>query len=168
MANGGRNLENGRDHYFLYPSLDIHPCHTYLTQRLTRDPQPYFDDCLVPLTVRHLLVECPSLIVLRHRYLYRFRGFGMIKEGLGGWAFYGREEPQSFMTDNCHAKRKGLAKTWPTSRRFLCTFNILQQIWRWLLDSKHGIQKHNRQELMATAKSLVYAKSRHEFLQLPI
>ncbi|MPC21544.1 hypothetical protein E2C01_014534 [Portunus trituberculatus] len=50
--------------------------HTYLTQRyiLTRDPQPYCDDCLVPVTVRHLLVECPSLIELRHRYLYRYRG----------------------------------------------------------------------------------------------
>ncbi|MPC64615.1 hypothetical protein E2C01_058733 [Portunus trituberculatus] len=45
--------------------------HTYLTQRylLTRDSQPYCDDCLVPLTVRHLLVECPSLIDLRHCYL---------------------------------------------------------------------------------------------------
>ncbi|MPC58373.1 hypothetical protein E2C01_052375 [Portunus trituberculatus] len=46
--------------------------HTYLTRRylLTRDPQPYCDDCLVPLTVRHLLVECPSL----PRHLYRCRG----------------------------------------------------------------------------------------------
>ncbi|MPC43787.1 hypothetical protein E2C01_037439 [Portunus trituberculatus] len=26
MANGGRHLENGRDHYFHYPSVDIHPC----------------------------------------------------------------------------------------------------------------------------------------------
>ncbi|MPC21756.1 hypothetical protein E2C01_014751 [Portunus trituberculatus] len=41
---------------------------------MTRDPQPYCDDCLVPLTVRHLLVECPSLIELRHCYLYRCRG----------------------------------------------------------------------------------------------
>ncbi|MPC52791.1 hypothetical protein E2C01_046669 [Portunus trituberculatus] len=50
--------------------------HIYLTQRylLTRDPQPYCDDCLVPLTVRHLLVECLSFIALRHRYLYRCRG----------------------------------------------------------------------------------------------
>ncbi|MPC51921.1 hypothetical protein E2C01_045778 [Portunus trituberculatus] len=49
--------------------------HTYLTQRylLTRDHQSYCDDCLVPLTVRHLLVEYPSLIDLRHRYLYRCR-----------------------------------------------------------------------------------------------
>ncbi|MPC61608.1 hypothetical protein E2C01_055682 [Portunus trituberculatus] len=50
--------------------------HTYLTQRylLTRDLQPYYDDCLVPLTVRHLLVECPNLTDLRHRYFYRCRG----------------------------------------------------------------------------------------------
>ncbi|MPC51528.1 hypothetical protein E2C01_045376 [Portunus trituberculatus] len=51
-------------------------CHTYLTQRylLTRNPQPYCEDCLVPLTVRHVLVECSSLIALRHRYLYHCRG----------------------------------------------------------------------------------------------
>ncbi|MPC81606.1 hypothetical protein E2C01_076232 [Portunus trituberculatus] len=32
--------------------------HTYLTQGylLTRDPQPYCEDCLMPLTLRHLLV----------------------------------------------------------------------------------------------------------------
>ncbi|MPC58258.1 hypothetical protein E2C01_052254 [Portunus trituberculatus] len=50
--------------------------HTYLTQRyfLTRDPQPYCDDCLVPFTDRHLQVECPSLTDLRHRYLYRCCG----------------------------------------------------------------------------------------------
>ncbi|MPC36623.1 hypothetical protein E2C01_030088 [Portunus trituberculatus] len=41
---------------------------------LTRDPQLYCDDCLVPLTVRHLIVKCPSLTDLRHRYLYRCRG----------------------------------------------------------------------------------------------
>ncbi|MPC59658.1 hypothetical protein E2C01_053682 [Portunus trituberculatus] len=47
--------------------------HTYLRQRylLTRDPQPYCDDCLVLLTVRHLLIECPSFIELRHHYFYR-------------------------------------------------------------------------------------------------
>ncbi|MPD01464.1 hypothetical protein E2C01_096994 [Portunus trituberculatus] len=26
MANGGRNHENGRDHYFHSASVDIHPC----------------------------------------------------------------------------------------------------------------------------------------------
>ena len=36
--------------------------------------QPYCDDCLVPLTIRHLLVECPSLVELRQRFLYLCRG----------------------------------------------------------------------------------------------
>ncbi|MPC78090.1 hypothetical protein E2C01_072565 [Portunus trituberculatus] len=100
MANGGRNIENRRDHYFLTPSVDIQPCPgwpctdfigttSYLTQRylLTKDSQPYCDDCLVPLKVRHLLVECPSLTDLRHRYLYRCRntdsGVYYISEVLG-------------------------------------------------------------------------------------
>ena len=52
--------------------------HTRLTHGylLSRDLQPYCDDCLVPLTVRHILVECPSLMDLRHRRLYRCRGGG--------------------------------------------------------------------------------------------
>ena len=44
--------------------------HSYL---MSRDYQPYCDDCLVPLTIRHLLVECPSLGDLRDRFLYRCR-----------------------------------------------------------------------------------------------
>ena len=36
---------------------------------MARGPQPFCDDCLVPLTVRHLLVECPSLGDLGRRYL---------------------------------------------------------------------------------------------------
>ncbi|KAG0714322.1 hypothetical protein GWK47_014383 [Chionoecetes opilio] len=35
---------------------------------------PNCDDCLVPLTVRHLLVECPSLGDLREQFLSRCRG----------------------------------------------------------------------------------------------
>lgn len=54
-----------------------------------------------------------------------FTGFGMVKETLGDCAFYGRGEPQSFMTDNCDAERKALAKSWPTSQRFLRIFHIL-------------------------------------------
>ena len=36
--------------------------HTPLTHSflITRDPLPYCDDCLVPLTIKHLLTECPS------------------------------------------------------------------------------------------------------------
>ena len=34
-----------------------------------RGVEPYYDDCLVPLTVRHLLVECSSLRELGEQYL---------------------------------------------------------------------------------------------------
>ena len=36
---------------------------------MERDSQPFCDDCLVQLTVKHILVECPSLRELRHRHL---------------------------------------------------------------------------------------------------
>ena len=39
--------------------------HSYL---MTGDHQPFCEDCLVPLTVRHLLVECPSLGELRNNF----------------------------------------------------------------------------------------------------
>ena len=39
--------------------------HSYL---MARDPRPYCEDCIVPLTVRHLLVECPSLSHFRGVY----------------------------------------------------------------------------------------------------
>lgn len=87
----------------------------------------------------------------------------MVTEALGDCAFYGTGEPQSFMTDNYDAERKTLAATWSTSQRLLCIFHILQQVWRWLLDSKHGIHKHNRQELMVAMKTLVHSKSKEEF-----
>ena len=50
--------------------------HTRLTHDflMTNGNQPFCNDCLVPLTVRHLLVECPSLGDLRHRFLSWGRG----------------------------------------------------------------------------------------------
>ena len=50
--------------------------HTRLTHGhlMSRDPQPFCDDCLVPLTVRHILVECPSLGYERSQYLADCRG----------------------------------------------------------------------------------------------
>ncbi|KAG0724859.1 hypothetical protein GWK47_004911 [Chionoecetes opilio] len=94
------------------------------------------------------------------------KGFGMVKKVLGGNAFNGRGEPQSFMTDSCDATREALAATWPTAQRFHCICHILQQVWRWLSDSKHGIEKHNHHKLIAAVKTLVYAKSKEEFSEV--
>ena len=35
---------------------------------MTRSYQPFCSDCIVPLTVRHLFVECPSLLEQREKY----------------------------------------------------------------------------------------------------
>ena len=40
---------------------------------ISRGVERYCDECLVPLTVRHFLVECPSLRELREQYLVQCR-----------------------------------------------------------------------------------------------
>ena len=42
-----------------------HFSHSFL---MSGDNQPYCDDCLVPLTVKHLLVECPSMLEFRNMH----------------------------------------------------------------------------------------------------
>ena len=46
--------------------------HTRMTHGflMSRDPPPYCEDCLVALTIKHLLTECPSLSDLRERHLF--------------------------------------------------------------------------------------------------
>ncbi len=44
--------------------------HGYL---MSLETQPFCDDCLVPLTVRHFLVQCLSVVEMRERYLFRCR-----------------------------------------------------------------------------------------------
>ena len=45
--------------------------HTRLTHGflMSGDRQPYCDDCLVPLTVKHFVIECPNFVSLRNRFL---------------------------------------------------------------------------------------------------
>ena len=49
--------------------------HTRLTHGflMSGDPQSYCEDCLVPLTVKHILTECPSLRDERSRHLSECR-----------------------------------------------------------------------------------------------
>ena len=70
------------------------------------------------------------------------------------------------MTDNCAPERSALKSVWPTARQYLCPFHILQQVWRWLLDSKHGVKKGERQQLLGIVKRLLYAPSPEEFFNV--
>ncbi|KAF0295930.1 hypothetical protein FJT64_006641 [Amphibalanus amphitrite] len=79
--------------------------------------------------------------------------FELLKKALGEKAFYGRQHPECFMTDNCDAERGALRKVWPESAQYLCIFHVLQQVWRWVLDSRHGVPKQDRQRYMAILPS---------------
>ena len=50
--------------------------HTRLTHGflMNGNPQPFCEDCLVPLTIKHIFVECPSLIEIRNRCFTKVRG----------------------------------------------------------------------------------------------
>ncbi len=84
MGGCNRHFKDGGDHFQGCVRRRSHETaltrlrtgHTRLTHGylMSRGVQPYCDDCLVPLTVRHLLVECPSLGDLRERYLSNCRG----------------------------------------------------------------------------------------------
>ncbi|XP_066968606.1 uncharacterized protein [Macrobrachium rosenbergii] len=90
-------------------------------------------------------------------------GFDMLKNVLGEHGFFGKGFPDSFITDNIDPERKALRKVWPNAQLFLCIFHILQQLWRWVCNTSHGIQKDNRQLLMQVVRKLVYADQVDKF-----
>ena len=49
--------------------------HTRLTHSflMSGESQPYCEDCLVPLTIKHALIECPSFQEERNQYLSHCR-----------------------------------------------------------------------------------------------
>ena len=75
-------------------------------------------------------------------------GMTALKELFPNSACYGNGYPANIITDDSLAERDGLHQTWPSSCLFLCTFHVLQSMWRWLLCSKNGIHKDRRQYLM--------------------
>ena len=78
------------------------------------------------------------------------RAFEMYQSCLPPYAFYGKgaQGPVVFMTDNCPELRDALKSVWPSSTLLLCLFHMLQQVWRWLCDTKNQINLDDRQSLM--------------------
>ena len=62
------------------------------------------------------------------------------------YAFYNKATngPKVIMTDNCDELKDALHAVWPNSRLLLCIFHLMQQVWRWLFDKKHGISQQDR------------------------
>ena len=69
------------------------------------------------------------------------QGFTLLKHCFDENSFYsmGSDGPEMGMTDNCTELRDALEKVFPNMKLLLCTFHILQQVWRWLMESMHGI-----------------------------
>ena len=40
---------------------------------------------------------------------------------------------------------------------------LCRQVWRWLLEARHGVHKDHRQQLMHVMKALVYADTEESF-----
>ena len=71
----------------------------------------------------------------------------------------GVQGPAVFITDDCLSERKALHTAFPGATLLLCTFHILQTVWRWLWSANHGIQKDHRQSLYMHVKKMIYASS---------
>lgn len=88
--------------------------------------------------------------------------FSMFKNLLPENSFYGSQGPQLIMTDNCDELRNCLRRAWPNAVLYLCTFHILQQVWRWLFEKEHRVSKDDRMVIMKHFRSIVYAQTKEE------
>ena len=88
------------------------------------------------------------------------KGFALLKSILPNDAFFNSpsKRPSVIMTDNCDELHHALSYNWPDATLLLCTFHILQQVWRWLYQSSHGIAKNDRVTIMKLFREIVYAK----------
>ena len=92
-------------------------------------------------------------------------GLELLKSVLPVYAFYGRGGslgPQIFMTDDSDSERAALRKTWPGSVLLLCVFHVLQAMWTWLWDSKHGIHNTHRVHLLNLFRAVLYADTEYQ------
>ena len=87
-------------------------------------------------------------------------GLELLKELLPENAFDGnaRAGPSLFITDDSKAERGALRRAFPEATLLLCTFHLLQAVWRWLRCNEHGISKIDRQAFYAVVKDMLYAE----------
>ena len=86
--------------------------------------------------------------------------FELYKETVSPYGFYGSlTGPSVVMTDNCDELRDALLSIWPNITLLLCIYHILQQVWRWVHDSKHGISLQHRPHILTLFKRVLYANT---------
>ena len=91
--------------------------------------------------------------------------FALLKSILPDDSFYNSSlGPSVIMTDNCDELHQSLSYNWPDATLLLCTSHILQQVWRWLYKSCHGIGKNYRVIMVKLFRKLVYAKDIEDYV----
>lgn len=91
-------------------------------------------------------------------------GFSLLRSLLPPSAFFGcgSDGPQAIMTDDCAALRQALHAVYHGASLLLCTFHLLQAMWRWLWSSHNAIKKEDRPQLLTAFRRLVYASTERE------
>lgn len=84
--------------------------------------------------------------------------FKALRELLGNEGFYGKSYPSVFMTDDSAAERNAIKTVFPDSALLLCSFHVMQTVWRWLWNSEHRIEKEDRRILMLHFRDILYSK----------
>jgi len=105
------------------------------------------------------------LAVLIHKFTTKddyASAFKFLRKSLGNFAFYGQMEPSIFMTDDSKSERQALNEIFPNSTLLLCTFHVLQALWRWLCETKHGVSKFERQLYMQRFRKVMYSPNEIE------
>lgn len=87
-------------------------------------------------------------------------GMALLKSMLPPGSFFGHPDgPQTVMTDDCSALRQALRSVFPGASLILCTFHLLQAMWRWLWNSHNQVKKEHRPQLLNGFRALVYAST---------
>ncbi|XP_041912161.1 uncharacterized protein LOC121677466 [Alosa sapidissima] len=90
-----------------------------------------------------------------------FEGLDLLRNIAGEKAFAGRGQagPQVFVTDDCRGERGALRRVYPDATLLLCSFHLLQAVWRWLWSKESGVDKGDRQTLFTIVKNMLYSKN---------
>ena len=94
------------------------------------------------------------------------KALSMIMEICPEKAFFGNSAgPAVIMTDNCDELRNALKLIFPESYLLLCSFHMLQQVWRWLYDRTHNISAEDRVVIMKRFRHILYCEQTQEMEQ---
>ncbi|CAG9813941.1 unnamed protein product [Phaedon cochleariae] len=103
----------------------------------------------LPLAILIMTSESSHLIAI---------GFQLLKDILGDKVFHGRVNgPTFFMIGDSAAEQAAIQAEWPDSTDMLCSFHVLQCVWKWLMNSKNGVQVDHLHTLFEGFKKIMYA-----------